>query len=62
MSQIEHAEGAVVHLANHDVGYVRVSRAPLEKLAAYRRRMGWMALLQLPNYRGSEILQLSMHL
>lgn len=41
--EADHAEGAVVHLANHDVGYVRVSRAPLEKLAAYRRRMGWTA-------------------
>lgn len=41
--EADHAEGAIVHLANHDVSYVRVSRAPLEKLEAYRRRMGWAA-------------------
>jgi predicted dithiol-disulfide oxidoreductase (DUF899 family) len=38
-----HAEGAIVHLENHDVTYVRVSRAPLEKLLAYNKRMGWKA-------------------
>jgi predicted dithiol-disulfide oxidoreductase (DUF899 family) len=31
----------VVHLANHDVTLSAVSRAPLEKLQAYKRRMGW---------------------
>jgi predicted dithiol-disulfide oxidoreductase (DUF899 family) len=31
----------VVHLANHDVTLAAVSRAPLEKLLAYQRRMGW---------------------
>ncbi len=41
--EADHAEGALVHLENHDVSYVRVSRAPLEKLEAYRRRMGWRA-------------------
>jgi len=41
--EADHAEGAIVHLANHDVSYVRVSRAPLEKLEAYRSRMGWTA-------------------
>ncbi|HET9389572.1 MAG TPA: DUF899 family protein, partial [Steroidobacteraceae bacterium] len=30
-----------VHLANHDVLLCAVSRAPLAKLQAYRRRMGW---------------------
>lgn len=30
-----------VHLANHDVMLMAVSRAPLEKLQAYKRRMGW---------------------
>src|SRR5688572_8384002 len=33
--------GVVVHLANHDVALSAVSRAPLAKLHAYRRRMGW---------------------
>jgi predicted dithiol-disulfide oxidoreductase (DUF899 family) len=34
-------DGFVVHLANHDVTLSAVSRAPLAKLQAYRRRMGW---------------------
>lgn len=33
--------GFVRHLANHDVMLWAVSRAPLPKLQAYRRRMGW---------------------
>jgi predicted dithiol-disulfide oxidoreductase (DUF899 family) len=33
--------GSVVHLANHDVMLSAVSRAPLAKLQAYKRRMGW---------------------
>ena len=41
--EADHAEGAIVHLEHHDVSYVRVSRAPLEKLVAYRKRMGWTA-------------------
>ena len=34
-------EGVVAHLENHDVAFVAVSRAPLERLLDYRRRMGW---------------------
>src|SRR6266487_594002 len=34
-------DGSVVHLANHDVTLYAVSRAPLAKLQAYKRRMGW---------------------
>ncbi|HSE06871.1 MAG TPA: thioredoxin family protein [Methylomirabilota bacterium] len=34
-------DGSVVHLANHDVMLSAVSRAPLAKLQAYKRRMGW---------------------
>jgi predicted dithiol-disulfide oxidoreductase (DUF899 family) len=34
-------DGFVVHLANHDVALSTVSRAPLAKLQAYKRRMGW---------------------
>ncbi|HEX7186398.1 MAG TPA: DUF899 domain-containing protein [Thermoanaerobaculia bacterium] len=34
-------DGLVVHLANHDVTLSAVSRAPLAKLQAYKRRMGW---------------------
>ena len=33
--------GFAVHLANHDVTLTAVSRAPFEKLEAYKRRMGW---------------------
>jgi predicted dithiol-disulfide oxidoreductase (DUF899 family) len=33
--------GFSVHLANHDVMLSAVSRAPLAKLQAYKRRMGW---------------------
>jgi predicted dithiol-disulfide oxidoreductase (DUF899 family) len=33
--------GFAVHLANHDVMLWAVSRAPLAKLQAYQRRMGW---------------------
>lgn len=33
--------GSVVHLANHDVAFWAVSRAPLERLLAYRQRLGW---------------------
>jgi predicted dithiol-disulfide oxidoreductase (DUF899 family) len=34
-------DGAVFHLKHHDVTLVAVSRAPLEKLEAYRQRSGW---------------------
>src|SRR6201984_2993292 len=33
--------GIAVHLANHDVMLWAVSRAPLAKLQAYKRRMSW---------------------
>src|ERR671929_1903784 len=33
--------GFVVHLANHHVMLWAVSRAPLAKLQAFKRRMGW---------------------
>jgi predicted dithiol-disulfide oxidoreductase (DUF899 family) len=33
--------GIAVHMANHDVMLSAVSRAPLAKLLAYQRRMGW---------------------
>jgi predicted dithiol-disulfide oxidoreductase (DUF899 family) len=34
-------DGAVAHLPHCDVMFVAVSRAPLERLNAYKRRMGW---------------------
>ncbi len=33
--------GFAVHLANHDVMLWAMSRAPIAKLEAYKRRMGW---------------------
>src|SRR5882672_1206704 len=33
--------GVATHLANHDVMLWAVSRAPLAKLKAYEKRMGW---------------------
>ena len=34
-------DGAVAHLNARDVTFMCVSRAPLEKLQAYKQRMGW---------------------
>ena len=34
-------DGFAVHLANHDITLSAVSRAPLAKLQAFKRRMGW---------------------
>src|SRR5205809_432604 len=33
--------GSVVHLENHDVAMTAMSRAPLDKIRAYKGRMGW---------------------
>ena len=33
--------GSIPHFEHHDVAFVVVSRAPLAKLVAYKRRMGW---------------------
>jgi predicted dithiol-disulfide oxidoreductase (DUF899 family) len=37
----DHVNGALVHLAQRDVSYVAVSRAPLAEIDAFKRRMGW---------------------
>jgi predicted dithiol-disulfide oxidoreductase (DUF899 family) len=37
----DHVDGALPHLNNHDVTYVAVARAPLDKIEAYKTRMGW---------------------
>jgi predicted dithiol-disulfide oxidoreductase (DUF899 family) len=34
-------DGSVIHLANHDVTLMAVSRAPLANIQAFKRRMGW---------------------
>lgn len=33
--------GITAHLENHDVAFTAVSRAPLARLQAYKKRMGW---------------------
>jgi predicted dithiol-disulfide oxidoreductase (DUF899 family) len=37
----DHINGSVVHLAHRDVTLVAVSRAPLAKIEAFKKRMGW---------------------
>ena len=37
----DNLERSVVHLNRRDTNLVLVSRAPIEKLLAYRKRMGW---------------------
>ncbi|HEY6981760.1 thioredoxin family protein [Reyranella sp.] len=37
----DQVEGSVVHLINHDVMFVAISRAPYPEIAAYHKRMGW---------------------
>jgi predicted dithiol-disulfide oxidoreductase (DUF899 family) len=37
----DHFDGAVIHLAQRDVAFVVVSRAPLPEIEAFQRRMGW---------------------
>jgi predicted dithiol-disulfide oxidoreductase (DUF899 family) len=38
---VDSLDGDVVHLEHHDVTFVAVSRAPLERLDAYKTRMDW---------------------
>jgi predicted dithiol-disulfide oxidoreductase (DUF899 family) len=37
----DHFDGAVIHLAQRDVAFAAISRAPLTQIEAFRRRMGW---------------------
>jgi predicted dithiol-disulfide oxidoreductase (DUF899 family) len=39
--EVDHIEGALAHLEHHDVTYVVISRAPLAKIEAFKKRMGW---------------------
>ena len=39
--EVDHVEGALVHLEHHDVTWVAVARAPLQEIEAYKARMGW---------------------
>ncbi len=37
----DHFDGSLEHLAAHDVALTAVSRAPIQKLVDYKRRMSW---------------------
>lgn len=37
----DHVDDAFQHLYHHDVSFVAISRAPIDKLSAFRSRMGW---------------------
>jgi predicted dithiol-disulfide oxidoreductase (DUF899 family) len=37
----DHLNGVLVHLEQHDVAIVAVSRSPLPKIEAFKKRMGW---------------------
>ncbi len=37
----DHFGGSLVHLANRDVSFVVVSRAPIAQIEAFKKRMGW---------------------
>ena len=39
--EVDHIEGALVHLEHHDVTFVAISRAPLPEIEAFKKRMGW---------------------
>jgi predicted dithiol-disulfide oxidoreductase (DUF899 family) len=39
--EVDQVQGALMHLRHHDVAYAAVSRAPIDKIEAFRRRMGW---------------------
>jgi len=38
---VDHIDGALPHLAQRDVTLLAVSRAPLPKIEAFKKRMGW---------------------
>ncbi len=42
--EVDHIEGILPHLENHDVSYAVVARAPIAEIEAVRKRMGWRFL------------------
>src|SRR5437870_6179520 len=38
---MDHTDPALVHLAQRDVSFAAVSRAPLSKIEPFKKRMGW---------------------
>jgi Bacterial protein of unknown function (DUF899) len=57
--EVDHIEGLLVHLENHDVTYAVVARAPIEEIEAVRRRMGWNSPGYLPITRISTTISMS---
>jgi predicted dithiol-disulfide oxidoreductase (DUF899 family) len=39
--EVDHVEGLLEHLNNHDVTYAVIARAPIEEIEVVRKRMGW---------------------
>src|SRR5271154_95067 len=39
--EVDHLEGLLVHLENHDLTYAAVARAPIAEIEAYRKDMDW---------------------
>jgi predicted dithiol-disulfide oxidoreductase (DUF899 family) len=39
--EVDHVEGILAHLQNHDIAYAAVARAPIEEIEIVRKRMGW---------------------
>jgi len=39
--EVDHLEGLLEHLHNHDVTYAVVARAPINEIEVVRKRMGW---------------------
>src|SRR3984893_7564638 len=42
--EVDHVEGILPHLENHDVSYAVVARAPIGEIEVVRKRMGWRFL------------------
>lgn len=39
--EVDHVEGILEHLNNHDITYIVVARAPIEEIEVVRKRVGW---------------------
>ncbi len=37
----DHFDGSLIHLAQRDVAFTAISRAPLREIEAFKKRMGW---------------------
>ena len=42
--EVDHVEGLLPHLENHDISYVAVARAPIDEIEVVRERMNWKFL------------------